>query len=628
MFADNHRISKIQMERQYLLAYLGPVVLWIVPELRGRNGVFSILAGAVILCVWVFFLLRQIHVFRYPEKYWGACMSIVILLIFESYLILTGGWLAAMAGKLLREYLIEGIPHWIAAALFVAAALGSSHNMQSRGRFAQVAWPIAGLIAGLMFLLAAFQGQGGNSREMRQMQEVQNSFTMNLSDGKEILRGIVWWLAALLGTILIPFLEVENDGGSEHTGYFRKMIGKLALWTGAISILLTNVFGVQGTAVLRYPVLNLMAGVKIPGGFVRRIDMIFLTVILFGLLFSLGSVMFYSRYLWSRIWKQQRKWKKKEAEDENGLAETDEIAGLAEIDETAGNNETDERVGKDKTDTLRAEKLLAGRVPWAVLCFLAAAVEWGGWSVMEEYPSIVCWIYLPVFAAITFCNGFLRRRKVKKFLVMVPCVLLLSGTLSGCRIVEPEKRAYPLVVAIDRQQGQYQVYLAMAQLAESTGQGKSGGEEQNGDDEGGLLLTGDSKEEILEIYNKTQELYLDPGHIQAVLFGKGLLEEPDGMRHVLLEMEAENGMGNSAYVFSCEQPEEILKMNGNQVESLGKYLAGIYENRTGEEEPVTLSQMYWSVHNRGQICEMPLLQVREGELYVEAPAENCVQYSR
>ena len=91
MFADNERISWIQMERQFALAYLGPVVLWTVTGLSGRTGLCSILLGTIFLCVWVFFLLRQVHVYRYPEKYWGRGMSRIIAGIYQIYLILKIG---------------------------------------------------------------------------------------------------------------------------------------------------------------------------------------------------------------------------------------------------------------------------------------------------------------------------------------------------------------------------------------------------------------------------------------------------------------------------------------------------------------------------------------------------------
>mgnify|MGYP003405423890 CR=1 FL=1 len=172
-------------------------------------------------------------------------------------------------------------------------------------------------------------------------------------------------------------------------------------------------------------------------------------------------------------------------------------------------------------------------------------------------------------------NRKIRCKFWKSCIVSVIITILIPG-LSGCQIIEPEKRAYPLVVGIDWQQGEYRIYLGMAQLAVSTGQGKESGDEQKGDEEGALLLTGASREEIMEIYNQTQELYLDPGHVQAVIFGKGILQDTEQMVHVLGEMEKEISLGNSAYVFAAEDIETIMGTNGNQVESLGQYLSGIW----------------------------------------------------
>lgn len=357
MFADNNRISRTQMERQYFLAYVGPLVLWIGPGLQGRNGFLSILAGTLLLCVWVFFLLRQVHIFRYPRRYWGKTMSWVIVLVYESFLLLTGGWLAANAGGILQEYIISDLPHWLAAGLFVLAALGSSTGAQERGRFAQTAWPVVGGVLALLLLLAAFQGQGGQGQQTQELLMIQEAPVWNMDSAKDILKGTVWLLVSLLGTVLIPFLEMDYNGGREHAGFLMKMLGKIALWLCVISVLLQAVFGTRGAETLKYPVLNLMAGVRIPGGFVRRIDMIFLTAALFALLFSLGSIFFYSKYIFSNI-------------------------GIP-----------------------------MGRIPAAAICFLLGTVEPGGWSLTEEYPKLIACIYLPVFLIMTVCNVILRRKR-------------------------------------------------------------------------------------------------------------------------------------------------------------------------------------------------------------------------
>lgn len=206
---------------------------------------------------------------------------------------------------------------------------------------------------------------------------------------------------------------------------------------------------------------------------------------------------------------------------------------------------------------------------------------------------------------------------MKKRRGLLGMVFLLSLTLTGCQIVEPEKRAYPLVVGLDWQEGQYQVYLGMAQLASSTGQGKEGGEEQQGTGSGALLLAGDSQEEIQKLYDSTRELYLDPGHIQSVIFGKNLLEDQGRLSEVLGKMETNTSMGNSAYVFAADDVGAVLGENGTAVESLGQFLSGIYENRTQYEKPVILAGIYREMHNQGTIPRLPQVRVQEDQIYVD-----------
>ncbi|MBS6196438.1 MAG: hypothetical protein KH828_12775 [Clostridiales bacterium] len=205
------------------------------------------------------------------------------------------------------------------------------------------------------------------------------------------------------------------------------------------------------------------------------------------------------------------------------------------------------------------------------------------------------------------CRSFL------KFFIFFSFCLCFSG----CQIVEPEKRAYPLVMGIDWKQEEYQIYLGMAQLAEATGQGKQGGEEQQGNGNGALVFSGNSKEEILEKYNKTRELYLDPGHVQAVIFGGGLTKDSERMSRVLKAMEQETALGNSAYVFGTEDPGAVFEQNGGQVQSLGEFLSGIYENRTNRGQPAVLADLYREIHNGGKIPRIPWITVTKEEILVD-----------
>ena len=157
MFADNNRISWLQMRCQFLLAALGVGLLWGIPGFTGREGAVGILIGGALLACWSGILRRQMTVFRDPIRYFGKTCAWLLAGIWESYLVLTGGWLVAKVGHLAGEYLVSGVPETILSLAFVFAALGGSHHVQARGRLAQISWGVAAWLGGILLLLAAVQ---------------------------------------------------------------------------------------------------------------------------------------------------------------------------------------------------------------------------------------------------------------------------------------------------------------------------------------------------------------------------------------------------------------------------------------------------------------------------------------
>ena len=133
MFAENNRISWLQMHCQCLLAALGVGLIWGIPEFTGREGAVGILIGGVLLVLWSGILRRQMTVFRDPIRYLGKVPAWLIAGIWESYLVFTGGWLVGKVGHLAGEYLVSGVPETLLSLIFVLAALGGSHHIQARG---------------------------------------------------------------------------------------------------------------------------------------------------------------------------------------------------------------------------------------------------------------------------------------------------------------------------------------------------------------------------------------------------------------------------------------------------------------------------------------------------------------
>lgn len=548
MFADNHRISSLQMERQFMLTYLGPIVLMGSGMFRGRNGILGILVGGIVLCIWNFFLHRHTGFYRNPDKYWGKYMGKIIWIIYQSYLFLIGGWLLYQMARVAKVYFLTGFSEEWLIGISAFAALGGCQTIQARGRLAQVSWTgIRVLFVSLLFL-AAFQ-------EKEFLHQTTNVNVWTKNDMLEIGKNAIVYVGNLIGIVFLPFLNVKTDGQGESTKASFRMIGKITMWIAAVAFIITLSFENNSIGHLQYPLLDVMAGIRLPGGFLRRMDVVFLTFLFYALLFSLGSIFFYSGYLGKRF---ENRW---------------------------------------------------GRLPCAIGCILAAIFCYHRQVLSNQYMRIILYIALPVFVVLTLCHNILRKKAI---LASILCVFLM-----GCQVVEPEKRAYPLAIGLDwnTENEQYQIYLGMVSLAESTEQGK-GAQERNGQ-QGFLLLEGKNQKEIMEQYNKTQNLYLDVGHVQALILGENLLKEEVKSKELLLELQSEKSLGKGAYVYQTPCMEEVFAKNGKNDSSLGQYLTGIYENRIEQSNHTDLGQVYRQME-QGNIKEyLPTIQMVNEQIYVD-----------
>lgn len=353
MFADNNRISWQQMRCQFLLAALGVGLLWGIPGFAGREGAVGILVGGALLACWSGILRRQMTVFRNPIRYFGRTCAWLLAGIWESYLVLTGGWLVAKAGHLAGEYLVSGVSEAMLSLAFVLVALGGSHHVQARGRLAQTSWAIVAWLGGILLLLAVFQ----NSSSLEAMTGNQQMKTVAF-DWKQSVKNIGKYLAYGSGIGLIAWLMVQVRTGKEEKKKegLALAVGQLSLWFLTGALLLTANFGTDASRMDTCPILEVMAGVELPGGFLRRVDLIFLSILLFSLAFLLGSIFFYSSYVAERV------------------------------------------------------SVTINRIPAAVLCLILGSVGEAQWAWSRYYPELLWKIYLPLFLVITVCAGWARRR--------------------------------------------------------------------------------------------------------------------------------------------------------------------------------------------------------------------------
>src|SRR5699024_6727001 len=104
----------------------------------------------------------------------------------------------------------------------------------------------------------------------------------------------------------LPFVflpvTLRNVKRPAETG--KAMWSALAVITGLLIltlILLQGSFGLGGYEHEEYPAVRLMSGIRLPGDFLERVDLFWVAAAVFGILFGLGSVFFYSHELLVRV---------------------------------------------------------------------------------------------------------------------------------------------------------------------------------------------------------------------------------------------------------------------------------------------------------------------------------------
>ena len=107
--------------------------------------------------------------------------------------------------------------------------------------------------------------------------------------------------------------------------------------------------------------------------------------------------------------------------------------------------------------------------------------------------------------------------------------------------------------------------------------------------------------------------------MQAVVLGKRLLSSEDASSYIFQYMEDNTVLGKSAYLFQTEDPDALMKLNGTTVDSLGDYLTGLYENRTGiqTERPLTLENFFYTWNNYDELPAIPEILVKDGQIILE-----------
>ena len=491
-----------------------------------------------------------------------------------------------VTGKQMKEidrYTIEtiGIPSLV---LMERAAYAFVEELKKRIRREDQIWAVCGngnngadgVAAARMLFLEGYQilvilargGDRGSEEYLRQVSIARN-LGMNLIDYDDFIpghcdvlidavfgvglsrpvEGVFYDIITSMSQIH-PRLTAAVDipsGVCADTG--KVMRSALAVLTGLLIltlILLQGSFGLGGYEHEEYPAIRLMSGIRLTGDFLERVDLFWVAALVFGILFSLGSVFFYSHELLARI----------------RLEKTALAAGGAVV-----------------LGALACEK--AGIAP-------------------EFFIEITMEIYGPLLFLLLILAGLTGKKgKIIKtgFLTMA-----LLG-LSGCG-VSLEDRVFPMSMGADYENGHYRIVYGIPQLSKVTGQDK---EETQSGEEQALVYEGLTPQDALERFDENQENYLDMGHMKAIILGEHIMENRDALTGFLGFLENNPAVAGNIYVFVTEDMEELMRLDGQGVDSVGDYLTGILENTMDQkkEKAVILQDLYGAWHREEEFPKLP-----------------------
>lgn len=598
-FAENNRISQRQLYRQIVIAFIAPFLLCLFRGRRnqGLSGLTGTLLAVAVFLFYVIFLIRLGYAFANPCKTAGKILGRLMGIFYLVYCILGAAFLLDLLGEIVSVSLGTGVQKvWLCVIALIVCSLGTHRGIQRRGRIGEVSGGLVLVAVVLMLLLSAGQGRWEYFQEMLWNSEF---------SGRRILQSGYYVICAFSGLSLLPFLleHVEKKGNSGNVKSIGKTVVLAVVTLGVLLILaellLSAVFGWGRLRYENYPILPLLAGADLPGNVLARFDVLWMGFLLYSLLFSVGSFLHYGHLI----------------VEKTGLG--------------------------------------TGRVWIGLLVFVVMVTEVRGIRIRDYFEMYLGCIFVPgmlIIQIIFFIMGKKRWKKkaepsnlkkrnragwgknsiniarqkkaaeglnlgnyVRRCSVVVIILGISLFTLSGCGGVEPEKRMYPLALGADIEDRKFQLTYGVPDLPKATGQ------EKNGEDQGNASpsVSGDSFQEIEQLYSRTQEKYLDMGHLEILVLGQSLL---DGGRweQVLEYLKQEPTIGENVYVFRSSNAAEAVGWGSPQETSLGEYLLGLLENNPdgSPSQAVTLRELYHEMYDRGALPALPDLIIQGEELEV------------
>ena len=258
--------------------------------------------GSFILCIilgtaaWGLFLLLIIRYTKSGESFFeqlsrsmGKMVATVFFTAGILYFLAQAAVFTNLCGELAALYLLPEISVRVLCLLpIVAAAWLGRGTIEVRGRFCEVTGPVVLGMMALMTSAAAWNSPmyGGEST------------LVSIGDR---LPGGSFEVFACMGGCFLPLLLLQR-GPDTPSGRVSATIRRAGIFSAVLSGVLcaaaAAVYGRNGMQMIDFPAIRVMSNIKIPGGFLQRWDILFLSLLLAGMTVTVSGALW---YIWEMI---------------------------------------------------------------------------------------------------------------------------------------------------------------------------------------------------------------------------------------------------------------------------------------------------------------------------------------
>lgn len=467
MFSGNNRISTRQIKYLLILEWAAKFCIFLPVCLSGRSF------GSMIVClflgaaVWTLFI-RLVTRWMEPGtdffdglvKTVGKPPAILCCIAGFLYFLVQASVFVNLCAELTAVYLLPEVSVPLLCLLPVAAGIYlAAGSVEVRGRFCEVAGPI---VIGLMILqiFAAAFGMEYSGWE---------STLVSLED--ELARG-GYEVFACMGGMFLPFLSGHLVDNSRRTG---NAVGKAGLFSlaaaGSLCTIAWLSYGKNGIQAIDFPAVRVMSNVNIPGGFLQRWDILFLTLVIVSMTVSVSGALWYIREILAVLWKESVRYIKGRKETGIMHQKADNLAaGRRKVPGTASRRW--ELVSGTLTESEIRQRVNFSWFFAAVLVYFAAAGFLNAFTAICYYRAMNMQILIPLLFFFYIIAGFRKEtagrtyRKIKwgkrlpGVLALAVLLIAVSFFVGGCTAREPEERLFPMALEIGIENGQLAVTYA------------------------------------------------------------------------------------------------------------------------------------------------------------------------